>query len=383
MLRTSPLVWALGAAPTGDAPGWLRRTLIQAIESLKPGDDVPVDSPAQRTYQVLHYRYVEQLSQGEVAEQLGLGVRQMKREQSKALEVLAYRLREQHGLEVDLSGDTVDGAGKGDIGEGPLTASDLRWLEEAPDSGPVELSTVLPGVLELVQPIAARYRVRLAVAESGPLPSLAVDTVALRQTLLSLLFVAVHRTAGGKLSLSAQRSGQHIAIGIEGTLAHPSAETAPEDAANLATARSLVDACGGSLTLAATGSFSAAILLPAVAQIPVLVIDDNADALQLLQRYAAYTRYRVFPAQDAAQAVALAQEISPQAIVLDIMMPRVDGWDLLGQLRNDPTTKAIPVIACTILAQEEMAISLGVAAFLQKPVSRRAFLAALDRLLGA
>ncbi len=83
VLRPSPLLRALGAAPTADGPTWLRHTLIQAIDSLKPGDEVPPQSPAQRVYQILYFRYVQQCSQEEVAEQLGLGVRQLKREQRK------------------------------------------------------------------------------------------------------------------------------------------------------------------------------------------------------------------------------------------------------------------------------------------------------------
>lgn len=380
-LRANPLIKALGAGPTGDAPAWLRRTLIQAINLLKPKDDVPPLSPAQRAYQILYFRYVQQCSQEEVAEQLGLGVRQLKREQRKAIEILAQCLREQHSLEITFSGD--DEAGKaGTDDESPLNSVDLRWLEEAPSTEPVELGTALPAVIELVQPIAASYQVRLQVPEVRQIPTLAVDAVALRQILLSLLCVAVRRAASGKLSLSARPSGWHVCIHIQGTTLRPSPEPTPEEAANLATARRLVDACGGSLTVTAeAGALTADILLPAVEQIPVLVIDDNADTLRLLQRYAACTRYRVHGAKNSEQAFALIQEVCPEIIVLDIMMPRVDGWELLRQLSQHPATRRVPVVVCTILAQEELATSLGVKGFLRKPVSRRTFLAALDRLL--
>jgi len=72
----------------------------------------------------------------------------------------------------------------------------------------------------------------------------------------------------------------------------------------------------------------------------------------------------------------------PQIIVLDVMMPQTDGWRVLSRLRQHPLTSNIPVIVCTILAQEALALSLGANAFLRKPVTRQAFLAALDRQVG-
>jgi CheY-like chemotaxis protein len=62
-------------------------------------------------------------------------------------------------------------------------------------------------------------------------------------------------------------------------------------------------------------------------------------------------------------------------------MPQTDGWRVLSQLRQHPLTSHIPVIVCTILVQEALALSLGACAFLRKPVTRQAFLAALDRLV--
>jgi CheY-like chemotaxis protein len=117
-----------------------------------------------------------------------------------------------------------------------------------------------------------------------------------------------------------------------------------------------------------------------VGSISVLVIDDNPDARRLFQRYAENSRFRVIATADCDQAIALAQGAGARAIVLDIMMPAVDGWDVLARLRHHPATQHIPIIVCTILPQRELAGLLGATAFLQKPVSQQAFLEALDRL---
>jgi CheY-like chemotaxis protein len=101
----------------------------------------------------------------------------------------------------------------------------------------------------------------------------------------------------------------------------------------------------------------------------------------MLERYTSDTRYRVVGTQDPEKALSLAESVSPQIIVLDVMMPQVDGWRVLGRLRQHPLTEHIPVIVCSILAQEELAFSLGASGFVRKPVTRQNFLAALDQQL--
>jgi CheY-like chemotaxis protein len=65
--------------------------------------------------------------------------------------------------------------------------------------------------------------------------------------------------------------------------------------------------------------------------------------------------------------------------VLDVMLPGIDGWELLGRLREHPQTKDVPVVVCTILSQQQLALTLGATDFLRKPITRDAFLATLDR----
>jgi CheY-like chemotaxis protein len=126
-------------------------------------------------------------------------------------------------------------------------------------------------------------------------------------------------------------------------------------------------------------AFAATLTIPAAGQLPVLAIDDNADTLRLLQRYTSVTRYRLIGTQEPEQALELATKLAPQIIVLDVMMPQVDGWRVLERLRQHPHTEHIPIVVCTILAQEELAFSLGASGFIRKPIARRAFLAALDQ----
>jgi len=117
-----------------------------------------------------------------------------------------------------------------------------------------------------------------------------------------------------------------------------------------------------------------------IAERTVLVVDDNEDVLELFRSYLQPHRYRVVTVRSAREVLDIARETQPYAITLDLMMPGQDGWDVLQTLLNQPETRSIPVIVCTVLRQKELALSLGAAAFLAKPVSESALLSALESL---
>jgi CheY-like chemotaxis protein len=369
-----------------DTPATLRRILTDAIETLKPKADDPPRSHSRRVYDLLLYRYVQQFSQQEVANQLGMSVRHLRREQRAALETLAYRLWEQFDLETRLhEGATRDIASWDAVprpAEGLVVNEDLAWLKDVPPERPTDLTQTLPAVLDLIRPLAVQHDVGLETTLADALPNLAVHPVALRQTLLNLLSVAVRRAEGEKIHVSATPLRWKVEIRVECTEASTVAKPISDDEeASLNMARRLADLCGGRLNLlTGTGVFDAALTLPALEQLPVLVIDDNADTLQLLQRYAAGTRYRLIVTQDPEQAISLAEEFSPQIILVDVMMPQIDGWEVLGKLKQHPLTSHIPIVVHTILAQEELALSLGASALLRKPVTRQEFRAVLDQI---
>jgi CheY-like chemotaxis protein len=125
------------------------------------------------------------------------------------------------------------------------------------------------------------------------------------------------------------------------------------------------------------------ISFPNLSATPVLVIDDNEDALRLMERYAAGTRYVLSTTHNSQEAVRMAQRMLPRVIVLDVMMPGLDGFEMLGRLRQHPSIESVPIIVCTVLDQEPLARSLGASAFLRKPITRQGFLGAIDRQVAA
>ncbi|NCP86266.1 MAG: hypothetical protein CO094_12200 [Anaerolineae bacterium CG_4_9_14_3_um_filter_57_17] len=114
----------------------------------------------------------------------------------------------------------------------------------------------------------------------------------------------------------------------------------------------------------------------------ILCIDDDPQITSLYERYLKPEGYQVVPVSNAATAKDAAKRLHPYAITLDIMMPDVDGWQILQELKNDPETRNLPVIICSIVEEEEKGFSLGAADYLVKPILEDDLIGALNRLNG-
>jgi CheY-like chemotaxis protein len=122
------------------------------------------------------------------------------------------------------------------------------------------------------------------------------------------------------------------------------------------------------------------VILPlAGRRVIVLAIEDNTDTLQLWRRYLQGTLFTLVEETDPQQALIRAAALHPDLIILDVMLPNIDGWTLLRRLRSDPSTASTPIVVCTVLPQKELALSLGASDFIQKPATGREFRAVLDR----
>jgi CheY-like chemotaxis protein len=118
----------------------------------------------------------------------------------------------------------------------------------------------------------------------------------------------------------------------------------------------------------------------------VLVIDDDADARDLLRRFLAREGFDTITAADGAEGLNLARRHKPCLITLDVVMPRMDGWAVLKALQGEPELAAIPVVMLSILDEQEKGFALGATDYLSKPFSRerlRAILARHRRTAGA
>jgi CheY-like chemotaxis protein len=111
----------------------------------------------------------------------------------------------------------------------------------------------------------------------------------------------------------------------------------------------------------------------------VLVIDDDPNALDLLGRTLQGAGVRVVTTSDGQEALNLARTLQPAAITLDVLMPGMDGWEVLRELKADPETRDIPVIMVTMTDDRELGYALGATEFLTKPVNRGQLVQLLER----
>jgi CheY-like chemotaxis protein len=120
-------------------------------------------------------------------------------------------------------------------------------------------------------------------------------------------------------------------------------------------------------------------LVPAAAdgRATVLVVDDDPTVRSLLAKTLEKEGYRVILAGNGVEALALARKHRPQAITLDVLMPQMDGWAAIKELKADAELRDIPVIMVTVLNERGMAIPLGAADFVTKPVDRQRLTAIL------
>ena len=116
----------------------------------------------------------------------------------------------------------------------------------------------------------------------------------------------------------------------------------------------------------------------------VLVVDDNQQNLELLQAYLEDVDCRTVPARDGPQALAIISDSAPDLILLDVMMPKMSGFEVCRRIKNDPKTSDIPVIMVTALNEYgdiERAIDSGTDDFLSKPVNKLELLTRVKTML--
>jgi CheY-like chemotaxis protein len=434
-LRLSPLVGWLRLNPQVDAPSELRRILLEAIHAVKPGPKVPPESNAWRIYQVLCYRFDEQFSQEDVAGQMAVSPRQVRRLEFVAIRALADSLARQYGVtltgsgqtlaeepaasdstEIELGGEAGESASQSEVGSQSEVASqsevgsqsevasqsevgsqsEFDWLKKSYHREATDVARLVESALKTGEAMLQAMSTR-AVAEipAGLSPVIGQMTT-LRQALLNLLIAGSRSCPRGIVHLRAGQAGEQVILDVwaetgdpaggpgAGLPANTSADRQdPTSAAEfLDMARRLAELSEGRLEVQPVRSghsFAVQLVMPVMERYNVLIIDDNEDSLRLLQRYLEGTQFIFLSEQDPEQVIARAEQDQPRVILLDIMLPDIDGWEILGRLRAHPSLGNVPVIISTILPHEQLAASLGASGFLRKPVSREILLRALQQ----
>jgi CheY-like chemotaxis protein len=253
---------------------------------------------------------------------------------------------------------------------------DLASLQMGAPESIADVGETINYAVELVRGLTSRYGVNLQVGGLQPGISVAVHPSVLRQVLIMAIAQLTRCVSSGQITVHAAYEDENVRIVLAGCASLES--TLPE----VSLIEEILAAQGGSVEVdTQEGRISFCIRVPAAGKVNVLVVEDNLDLLHFYRRCVAGTKYNVIHAAQGQRTVDAVQVIAPHIIVLDILLPDIDGWELLAQLHNNPATRSIPVILCSIVREEELASAYGAALYLPKPVQRRQFIQALDQVL--
>ena len=300
----------------------------------------------------------------------------------------------------------------------------------------IDLNSLIDEVSATAQPLMEKNSNRLSIERSQHLGSAHQDLTKLRQTLLNLLSNAAKFTHEGTITLHVNRTEQagvewlsfavsDTGIGIaEDKIERVFEEFAQADDSTtrdyggtglgLAISQRFCKLLGGDLSvhseLGEGSTFtiripailpgtkpqsSSADTTPAITETEletlreagpggtILIIDDDPEACEIIERYLIKDGYSVVTATSGEQGLRLAHEMQPAAITLDVMMPDMDGWSVLRALKADPVLCKIPVIMLTMIDDRTRGYSLGAVDYLTKPVNREHLHKALSRYYSA
>jgi signal transduction histidine kinase/DNA-binding response OmpR family regulator len=287
----------------------------------------------------------------------------------------------------------------------------------------VEIVPLLEEVRAIIVPLAEKNGNAVEYRVADNLGSMRTDRTKLKQSLLNILSNANKFTENGRVTLVTERieNGQtavrfaisDTGIGMSeeqlGRLfqAFSQAETTTSQkyggtGLGLVITRNFCQLLGGDVTVASkpgegstftitlpdrpttqpeVKSIDAPQIAGEVHPTTVLVVDDDPAARDLLTANLKGAGYRLIHAASGTEALNLARMVRPDAITLDVLMPKPDGWDVLTALKADAQLRDIPVIMVTVLSERGIGLSLGAVEVLTKPVDRARLSALMHSLL--
>jgi CheY-like chemotaxis protein/anti-sigma regulatory factor (Ser/Thr protein kinase) len=256
----------------------------------------------------------------------------------------------------------------------------------------------------MVRERAVSHRIAVTLDVAPEVGTIWADELKLKQVVLNLLSNAVKFTPdGGSVAVKAEIAGGEARVEVRDTgigIAEADQERifeafqrggrqAPAEGTGLGLtlSRRIAELHGGRLWMKSRegegSTFTFAVPVRRVGEVPdrrgtVLVIEDDPPSAELLTVYLEGAGYQAVVARDGTAGLELARELLPRAVILDIRLPDVDGWELLARLKGEPQTAALPVVVVSMLDERSHGLALGAAGYLVKPVAREQILDALE-----
>lgn len=371
--------------------------LSNALEKLRPAPALAEDSLPSRRYRYLRLRYVEYQRHAHIARELNVSPRQARRIHRDALECLRDVIERRPAVALsgispparapETSISTRDGSPKGGTADKELPFKSELWVvgHQPPESA-VNLATVVESIRESCLPMLAARSITLDIDIPQALRPIWYHRVSLRQIVFNVLLHLARSGSSGTVRLEVKQNNEETAIFV---LHHPSPgsptrdrETSEADTDKmLQAAQYLAQLQNSQLSLLETRDAVRWIVLriPARTSRTIVLVDDNPHIGVMFAYMLEGSPYRLVHVRSADRALRTSHDQPPSAIILDVVMPGRDGWEILTALRQDPATANVPVIVCSVLPDRDLALSLGAADFLDKPVTQDKLLETLNR----
>lgn len=357
------------SAPSGTLDQGVRRLraeILDAIERLNPPGNMPSRARERRPYALLYGHYVQGMTSAELADELAISIRQLRREHVRAVEAVLDLLWDRLSPQLQLEPESA-------LPRAADTETDQLLSQAHVDD--ISITDLIDGIFATLAPLAAGREMQLENQLPVDLPLVRANRVVLRQGILGLISAALQRFSSGQICVTlATDIDLRLSVQADGK-SQPGASTK----AGLEVSRKLIAGLGGQVEInASEDAWQAEISLPKAEELPILVMDDNVGLIELYRRYVAGRGYRLFDAHNADEIITLAEKHNPRLIILDVMMPDQDGWEVLQRLKAAAPTHDIPVMICSVLDETEIAFALGASDYLSKPVTQDALLAKVE-----
>ncbi len=369
-LEQHPLVHVLAATTSGEARRVqaFRELIENAIESLKPRLGSDSTSKPARLYEILLARYINQEQVQAVSHRLNLGERQFYRDHNKAIHVLSQVLWGR-------ATSAADAPAERDIS----IQSEIERIHSQIRPESISPHVFLEKALAAIHNLAERYQadIRIQVADQSLI--LTNDSAVLRQAIIWIVSqLIIHSAPNSRFRVAFAATGERGTFTFSCEQCHPDTSLLQLPAEQQKTLRNLVQALGAEINETdAAGEYYHLRLSISLGRHSLLIIDDNPDAISLFRRYFTGYPYQIFTANEAELALKLAADSLPDLIILDVILPEQDGWEILQRLKSQSLTANIPVLICSVLEAPELAHILGADGFLRKPPGEAEFLDAL------
>ena len=368
-LNSNPAAQQLAANLTGNEKMHaIRQTILRAIEELRREDRQNPTARGNRLYNILLLRYVEEQSTTEVLNQLALSERQYYREHQRAIQTISQIIWDEH-----FSGAAAD------AGEANLSlVEELNYLNIDNGHKVFYLKEEILTAVKATAVIAAQRGIEIRLSESQEPITLNVSQPVFRQFIIYLLNALIGATGpNGRIEIGLRmHAGSPVVLIRDEALLEDGRGFCARLQAD-GTARALMKNLN--VELRWTEELPQISLGFKMAIHNILIVDDNPDTINLFKRYLANLPYRLLSARGESEALSIAQRTNLLCIILDIMLPGKDGWQILQSYKSHPATEDIPVLICSVLEMEELALSLGADGYLKKPPARDEFLSTLSQ----